>query len=205
MTSAAQPAATDRWDVRTIVGGGAALGVFTTVGVVVFAMVSRGMSSGITETVVQSLMLLAGAAVFAYAPAAMVRPRSVDGIAWAACLGLIGALAFTVLDTAILRPLGTYHWTWDQIGGGSGFWYIPVWWMGSAFLAWLGSVVYRTGQREGAAGAVAGAVKTIGFGLVAFAVLAATGIAPFHPAVAALGFTIGLVVHALIAAVLSRQ
>ena len=154
MTTAAEPMAVDRADVRTIVGGGVKLGILTAVGVVAFALLARAMS-GNTETLVLSLLVLAGGVVFGYLPALWTRPRSADGIAWCTLLGLLGAVAFTVLDVVLLRPLSVYHWTWDAIGGGSGFWYIPVWWMGSAFLAWLGGMVVayaaQGGRRAGPA------------------------------------------------------
>src|SRR3989337_2118250 len=122
MASAAQPLAGDRGDVRTIVGGGVRLGLATAAGVTVFALVSRALS-GPVEAVVQSLLILAGGAVFSYAPAYWVRPRGVDGIGHGALLGTLGSVAFTVVDTALLRPVNLYHWTWDAVGGGSGFWY----------------------------------------------------------------------------------
>jgi hypothetical protein len=147
----------------------------------------------------QAVLVIAGGAVFSYLPSAWVRPRGADAIAWASMLGLLGAAAFTVFDTALLRPLDLYHWTWDEIGGGSGFWYVPVWWMGSAFLAWLGGMITaRTG-----APLTAGA-QTAGLAVVLFAIIAATGIAPFHAAVAALALTIALVIHVPLASVLSR-
>ena len=198
MTAAATPVS-ERYDVRTIVGGGIQLGVLTTVGVVVFALLSRVLT-GTTEVIVQSLLVFAGGAVFAYLPSVRVRPRSADAIAWAAMLGLLGAVTFTVLDTAVLRPLDLYHWTWDEIGGGSGFWYIPVWWMGSAFLAWLGGMVAaRTGTPSTAG------IQTVALGVVLFAIMAAVGIGPFHAAVAALGFTIALILHVPVATVLARR
>ncbi|HET7039265.1 MAG TPA: hypothetical protein VFH97_05215, partial [Gemmatimonadales bacterium] len=121
MTAVAEPVV-DRADVRTVLTGGILLGVLTTIGVVAFALLSRALS-GATEDVVRAVLILAGGIAFSYLPAVWIRPRTVDGIAWAALVGLLGALAFTVLDTAILRPLNLYHWTWDAIGGGSGFWY----------------------------------------------------------------------------------
>ncbi|HXV87002.1 MAG TPA: hypothetical protein VD793_09895 [Gemmatimonadales bacterium] len=189
MTSAAEPAAVDRSDIRTIVGGGAQLGGITVVGVVVFALLSR-MMVGAVETVVQTALVTAGVAVFAYFPARRVRPTGVDGIGWTAMLGLMGSLFFTVVDTALLRPFKLYHWTWDQIGGGSGFWYVPVWWMGSATLAWLGGWVWARAAGQGM-GARAG--QTVGFGLVLLAIIVFTGILPFHAGTAALAVTLGLV------------
>ncbi|HEX9582527.1 MAG TPA: hypothetical protein VF970_15595 [Gemmatimonadales bacterium] len=189
MTSAAEPSVADRSDVRTIVGGGAKLGGVAVVGVVLFALLSR-VISGSVEVIVQSVLVLLGGVVFAYVPAFWVRPRGVDGIGWTAMLGLMGALFFTVVDTAVLRPLKLYHWTWDQIGGGSGFWYIPVWWMGSAFLAWLGGWVWA---RAGGANIAPRAGQTAGVGVVLFAIIVLTGILPFHAGTAALAVTLGLI------------
>jgi len=104
--------------------------------------------AGTTEIIVQSVLVLVGGAVFAYVPSMLLRPRDTDGIAWAAMIGLLGALVFTVIDTVLLRPMNLYHWTWDAIGGGSGFWYIPVWWMGAVFLAWLGAWVVAASSRH---------------------------------------------------------
>lgn len=197
--TAAVSATTEQYDVRTIVGGGMQLGIVTTIGVAVFALLSRALS-GTSETLVQSGLVLLGGIVFSYFPSVRVRPRSADAIAWASLLGLLGALTFTVLDTAILRPLDLYHWTWDEIGGGSGFWYIPVWWMGSAFLAWLGGMVSaRTGNPGGAA------PVTAGLAVLLFVIMTVVGIAPFHAAVAALAFTLGLILHVPLAAVLARR
>jgi hypothetical protein len=198
MTSTAESGAGERSDVRTIVTGGAKLGVATAVGVTAFALLSRIMT-GMVETVVQSALVFAGVAVFAYAPAAWVRPRGIDSIAWASLLSLLGSLFFTVVDTAVLRPVELYHWTWDQIGGGSGFWYIPVWWMGAAFLAWLGSWAWSRGG--GGSPFVRGG-QTVGVGIVLFAIIAATGILPFHAGTAALAATLGLVAMVPLAGVL---
>lgn len=198
MTAAAAPTS-EQYDVRTIVGGGLQLGVLTAVGVVVFALVSRGLS-GTVEVIVQVVLVLIGGIAFSYLPSLWVRPRSADAIAWAVMLGLLGAVAFTLVDTAILRPLDLYHWTWDAIGGGSGFWYIPVWWMGSAFLAWLGGMIAAKSGTPLASG-----VQSAGLAVLLFAILAATGIAPFHAATAALAFTVALVFHVPLAGMLARR
>jgi hypothetical protein len=195
MTSVAQPAAEPRSDVKTIVGGGIKLGVFTSVGVVVVVLLSHWLS-GRTEAIVQSVLILFGGAVFAYAPAQWVRPREVDSISWASLVGLLGSVVFTVVDTAILRPAHLYPWTWDAIGGGSGFWYIPVWWMGSC--------VYSL-RAPGGGTAIGTAVQTVGLSVLVFVILVATGLAPFHGAVAGLAFSVALVLHVPLAAVLRTR
>lgn len=193
MTSATTPSAAERYDVRTMLGGGAKLGLVTAAGVAVFALLSRALQ-GSLETLVQSVLVLAGGLVSSYAPAFWVRPRSLDAIAWAATLGLLGSVAFTVIDTAVLRPLDLYHWTWDAIGGGSGFWYIPVWWMGATFLAWLGAwIASREAREPGALGS--SAAKTLALALGFAVVLVVTGVAPFHAATVALAYALGLIAH----------
>lgn len=198
MTSPAQAAAAPQTDVRTIVGGGIKLGIATAAGVVVFALLSRALT-GQTEIIVQSLLVLVGGTVFAYAPSYWVRPRGVDAVAWAATLGLLGSVAFTVIDTAILRPANLYHWTWDAIGGGSGFWYIPVWWMGSCFLAWLGAWVHSMAASRGG-NLVNAATQTAGLSVLLLAAFTLSGLAPFHAAVAALAYTVALILYVPIAA-----
>lgn len=205
MTSATQTTSIDRADVRTIVGAGVRLGLVTTVGVVAFALVSRALS-GMAETMVQSVLVFAGGVVFAYLPSVWIRPRSADGIAWATMVGLLGALVFTVLDVAALRPASVYHWTWDAIGGGSGFWYIPVWWMGSAFLAWLGGIVVAYAARGGReSNPLLVGMLTAALGIILFAVLAAVTAAPFHASIAALAFAIALVLHVPLSAAMYRR
>jgi hypothetical protein len=203
MTSAAEAAGTVRSDVRTIVGGGVKLGAMTAVGVVAFALLSRALE-GAAETVAQSILIVAGGIVFSYFAAFTVRPRDVDSIAWASLVGLLGALTFTVIDTAVLRPFGVYHWTWDQIGGGSGFWYIPVWWMGSAFLAWLGAWGFSIAERSGRTSTSALVTQTLIISALLFALLGFV-IGPFSAAMMALCFTLALVIQLPLTSVLSRK
>jgi len=204
MTVALQPSA-DRSDVRGILLGGLQLGVLTTVGVVAFALLSRALA-GPVETVVQAVLIVLGGVACAYVPSLAVRPRTVDGIAWATLVGLLGALVFTVLDTAVLRPANLYHWTWDQIGGGSGFWYIPVWWMGSAVLAWLGAWIVAITARGGRdpMPLVVG-LLTAGLAVALFGLAVAVQVLPFHAAGMALTFALALVGHVALAAATARR
>jgi hypothetical protein len=201
MTAAVQPAtgtsATDRSDVRLIVLGGMRLGIVTSFGVAVFALLSRALA-GPVEVVIQAILVVLGGIVFSYVPSLGVRPRTVDGIAWATLVGLLGALVFAVIDTALLRPLHLYHWSWDAIGGGSGFWYIPVWWMGSAVLAWLGAWAVAAAARGGREAA------PLLIGLLTGG-LAIVRLLPFHAASMALAFAVGLVLHVAIVAITARR
>ncbi|MEJ2237930.1 MAG: hypothetical protein P8X82_06500 [Gemmatimonadales bacterium] len=202
MTSV-ESADVEQSDVRTIIIAGVKLGVMTALGVVVFSILSR-LLEGTLEMVVQSILIVVGGIVFSYFGAVTIRPRDVDSIAWASLIGLLGALVFTVIDTAALRPLGVYHWTWDQIGGGSGFWYIPVWWMGAAVLAWLGAWGFSRAEVAGRASAVVLSGQTVVISIVLFAVLGFI-LGPATAAMMALCFALALIVQLLFAAVIARK
>lgn len=207
MAFQAQPAPMSRYDVRTIVGGGVKLGVVTALGVTLFALVSRMMGPGTVETLVQLQLIIVGGMLVAYLPAYWVRPTEVDTIAWASLLGLLGALTFTVVDAGLLRPVGLYHWTWDEIGGGSGFWYIPVWWMGATVLAWLGAWI-STRALDGsdlAQSRVILAIQTLVMTELLFVVVVLVGLAPFHASVGGLAVALALVLHLPVAKALSRR
>lgn len=199
--------AMNRSDVRTILTGGVKLGVVTAGGVVAFALLSRALSPSAAETSIQLQVILAGGALAAFLPAWWVRPQDADAIAWSALVGLLGALTFTVIDTAVLRPVDLYHWTWDEIGGGSGFWYIPVWWMASAFMAWLGAWVYAasvTPTRPEPAVPILAAQTFVGAELLFF-LLVFAGVAPFHASVGGLAFGLTLAAQVPVAKALSRR
>jgi hypothetical protein len=190
-------------DSRLLVGGGIKLGLITVAGVAIFALLTRALS-GPAEVIAQALVVFAGGSVAAYLPAVLVRPRDIDGIGWTCLLAIIGFGAFTVVDTLLLRPLNLYHWTWDAIGGGSGWWYLPVWFMGSAFLAWLGGLVHSVrAAREGDLPLVRLAGQTVAIAGILFLVLAVT--VRFHGAIAALAFAVALVVQVPLAVAVSRR
>ena len=201
MTAATAPERVDRSDWQLIVWGGAKIGVATALGVAVFALLSRSLT-GTAETIVQAILILAGGALFAFLPAHWIRPRTADGIAWAAMTGLMGALWFAALDIAILRPLGIYRPSWDAIGGGSSYWYLPVWWMGSAVLAWLGGWIVAN-QARASGGPLMAAAQAEGLAIVLFGILV-IALGPFTSAMMALAYTLALVLLVPLSAVFGR-
>jgi hypothetical protein len=164
MSATAAPAASDRSDVRTVTVGGAVVGATTAVAVVLVVATSRLLAGSASVAGVEALVVLVAATLVAFVPGQRTAARSTEGIAGAAALGLVGTVVFSAIDIALLRPLKAYPWTWDAIGGGSTWWYLPVWWMLGTFLAWMGGVVTaRTGRGTGtllrvAAPSVAGTV-----------------------------------------------
>jgi len=146
MSATAAPATSDRSDFRTVTLGGAELGVATTVAVVAFLATSRlvPLTAGLRDGV-GALIVLAAGLVVAFLPAQWTAARSTEGIAGAAAMGLVATVVFSALDIVLLRPFKAYPWTWDAIGGGSTWWYLPVWWMLGTFVAWMGGIVTASG------------------------------------------------------------
>ena len=172
MSATAAPAASERSDFRTVTLGGAELGVATAVAVVAFLAASRlvPLTAGLRDGV-GALIVLAAGLVVAFLPAQWTAARSTEGIAGAAAMGLVATVVFSALDIVLLRPFKAYPWTWDAIGGGSTWWYLPVWWMLGTFLAWMGGIVTaasgETTLARRALPAVAGTIIVTAVGLLA--------------------------------------
>jgi len=197
MSATAAPAASDRSDFRTVTLGGAKLGVLTAVAVVLFLAVSRFVpATGGVRGGIEALIVLAAGVAASFLPAQWAAARQVEGIAGAAAMGLVGTVVFMAIDIVVLRPFNAYPWTWDAIGGGSTWWYLPIWWMLGTFLAWIGGIITARGGEatlpRRALPAVVGALV-----LVTVARLAGLGFAlPFETGVA---YTLVLAVLAVVA------
>src|SRR5213082_553348 len=139
--SATATAAQDRSDFRTVTVGGALVGLVTGVAVVLVVAASRNLAGDAVRGGVEALVLLAAAVVVAFFPAHWTAARGTEGIAGAAAVGWVGTVVFSAIDIVLLRPFTAYPWTWDAIGGGSTWWYLPIWWMLGTFLAWVGGIV----------------------------------------------------------------
>ena len=140
----------DRSDFLTVTLGGAGVGLVTGVAVVAFLAASRSVpETAGARGVVEALIVLAAGVLAAFLPATWTAPRGADGIAGAAAIGLVGTIVFSAIDIIVLRPFKAYPWTWDAIGGGSSWWYLPVWWMLGTFLAWMGGIVTAAATPRG--------------------------------------------------------
>ena len=199
MTTSAAPAATDRSDFRTVMIAGAKTGALIALAVVVFLVVSRVLGPGPARAAGQTLVVLAAATAAAFLPAFWAAPRTTEGVAGSAAIGLWGTIVFSVIDIALFRPLRAYPWTWDAVGGGSTWWYLPMWWMLGTYLAWLGGLVWAQRQTRGGGetsiGRIALPVVAGAVALAAVATLARLGIV--LPVAAGGGFAITLTVLAV--------
>jgi hypothetical protein len=147
-TSAAQPAS-DRSDFRTVIGAGAKSGGVTALAVVLFLVSTRALPPGAVRSFAQALIALATALAAAFLPARWAVPRTTEGVAGCAAIGLWGTIVFSAIDIALFRPLKAYPWTWDAIGGGATWWYLPMWWMLGTYLAWMGGLRWAAMHARG--------------------------------------------------------
>ncbi len=195
MSATAAPVAAERSDFRTVTVGGAKLGVATAVAVVAFLAASRLVPiTASLRGAVEALIVLGTGLAVAFLPARWTGARSTEGIAGAAAMGLVGTVVFSAMDIVLLRPFKAYPWTWDAIGGGSTWWYLPIWWMLGTFLAWVGGMVTARHAMFGGR-----AVVSVVFGPLAIVIVARlAGLGFALPLEAGVAYTIVLALLALV-------
>lgn len=189
----------DRSEFRYILASGTKLGLAVAAAVVVYLVVSRLVPFDLLRSVGQTLVVLAAAVVATFLPAQWAVARTTQGIASAAAIGLWGTVVFMIVDIVLLRPLSAYPWTWDAVGGGSTWWYLPIWWMLGTFVAWLGGLITAARVRRGGDPEIRGLALSPVFGGLGAAVGLALGGVMRAPVAAGLGFTVTVVVFALVA------
>jgi hypothetical protein len=124
--------------VPAIVAGSVKLGLLESIAVLLFSLASR-LLGGVVETIVCGIILVIGLAAVSMLPGLWTRPRTIEGIAGAAGIGLGATVVFLLVDVMLLQNIGTYTNRWYEIGGGSNWWYHPVWWMVGTFIPWMGA------------------------------------------------------------------
>jgi hypothetical protein len=195
-TSAA--ATTDRSDFRNVLVSGTKLGVVTGVGVVAYLVLTRLLPPGVPRDAMLSLLVLATGVLVSLLPGEWAGSRDTEGVAGAAAIGLWGSIAFMAIDITLLRPFKAYPWTWDAIGGGSTWWYLPIWWMLGTFLAWMGGML-TAGRHARGPTTLAGTAMPVVIGAVALtAVGKLAGLPVTLPVVVGAGYTVSLAVLALV-------
>ena len=156
----------DTTDVPSIVAGSIKLGLIEALLVLLFSLASRFLG-GVVETIVCAVILIVGLAVVTMAPGLWTRPRTIEGIAGAAGIGLGATGVFLLLDVMLLQNIGTYTNRWYEIGGGSNWWYHPVWWMVGTFLPWMGAwILANQSVRNGRPNAAGGLITALGLAVV---------------------------------------
>ena len=171
MTSAlAVEGAYDQTDLPNILRAGVKLGLLQCVLIAAFGFLQPRLE-GIAELVICGAILLIGIAATIVLPGQWTRARTIEGIAGAAGIGLAAAIVFLVVDVALFQPLHLYTNRWLEIGGGSNWWYHPVWWMVGTYLAWMGGWIQANqAAKSGSASPIALVLGTLILAAVCLAI-----------------------------------
>jgi hypothetical protein len=130
----------DQTDIPFIARASVKLAILQSVFILVIALASR-LLDGSLETVALAVLITAGVLATTILPGLWTRARSIEGIAGAAGIGLAATWIFLLVDVSLFQPFGLWTSRWREIGGGSNWWYHPVWWMVGTYLPWLGAWV----------------------------------------------------------------
>ncbi|PYP32628.1 MAG: hypothetical protein DMD47_03420 [Gemmatimonadetes bacterium] len=176
------------------------MGALTAAAVVLFLVVARFVpGTGGARRGMETLIVLAAGVLASFLPGRWAAARHAEGIAGAAAIGLWGTIVFMAFDIVLLRPFRAYPWTWDAIGGGSSWWYLPIWWMLGTFLAWMGGIVTATQAARGEATLTRTAGPAVVGAVLLVIVARLAGLQLALPVQTGAGFTIALAVLAVVA------
>lgn len=176
MTTAVQAqSGADQTHLRHILASSALLGAVQSVLVVAIAFATRTLA-GPVEVIGVGLLVAAAILVTAFFPGLRTRARSIEGIAGAAAIGLGATVVFLLVDVSLLQPLGVYTNRWLAVGGGSNWWYHPVFWMVGTFLPWMGAWILANRAARGAVSLAGAAGLALVLTLAAGAVAVLVGI-----------------------------
>jgi hypothetical protein len=208
MTSTAQTQGEhDVTHVPQIVQGSLKLGLLESILVLLFALTSRYLD-GVIELIVGAAILMVGLAAVSMLPGIWTRARTIEGIAGAAGIGLGAAGVFLLMDVILLQNIGTYTNRWYEIGGGSNWWYHPVWWMVGTFLPWMGAwILANQTEKDGPPSALNGLGVALGFTLVLAVAAVVLGLpgAGWTPGTFGVAFIPGLVLATVLSAIRKRR
>lgn len=159
-TAARLDSTSDATELPLVLRASVVLGVVQTVIVFLVSLVNRALE-GTADHALTGVLVAIGAAFTIFYPGLRTRPRTIEGIAGAAGIGLGATAAFLLLDVAILQPLHTYTNRWYEVGGGSNWWYHPVWWMVGTYLSWQGGWILANQTNKNGAPSLGGAIGLV--------------------------------------------
>ena len=197
----------DLTGVPAIVAGSVKLGLLEGIAVLLFSLASR-LLGGVVETIVCGFILIVGVAAVSMLPGLWTRPRTIEGIAGAAGIGLGATAVFLLVDVVLLQNIGTYTNRWYEIGGGSNWWYHPVWWMVGTFIPWMGAwLLANQNNRNGHPSAGQGLITALVLAVLIGAAATALGFPGAHWGLGTFGvaFLPGLVLATLISGIGKRR
>ena len=191
-------ATTDRSDFRNVLVSGTKVGVVTGIAVVAYLVLMRFLPVGVARDAILSVLVLAAGALVSLLPGEWAGSRNTEGVAGAAAIGLWGSIAFMAIDVLLLRPFKAFPWTWDAIGGGSTWWYLPIWWMLGTLLAWMGGMLTAGRMARGPTTLAATAMPVVIGAVVLAAVGKLAGLPVILPVLVGASYTVSLTVLALL-------
>ena len=197
----------DLTGVPAIVAGSVKLGLLEGIAVLLFSLASR-LLDGVVETIICGIILIVGVAAVSMLPGLWTRPRTIEGIAGAAGIGLGATAVFLLVDVVLLQNIGTYTNRWYEIGGGSNWWYHPVWWMVGTFIPWMGAwLLANQTNRNGRPSAGQGLITSVVLAALIGAAATALGFPGAHWGLGTFGvaFLPGLVLATLISGIGKRR
>ncbi len=171
-TAARLETPSDATEIPSVVRGAVQLGLIQAVCVFAVSLINRTLE-GTADHALTAVVVALGATATILLPGLRTRPRSIEGIAGAAGIGLGATITFLVLDVILLQPLHTYTNRWHEVGGGSNWWYHPVWWMVGTYLSWMGAWILANQTNKHGAPSIAGAIGLIALFTAGFGALAA--------------------------------
>ena len=155
MTAAVATSSADHTELPHVLRSGVQLGILQAVLIGAFGLLQPRLT-GSLELIGLGAILIVGIAATIALPGSWTNARTIEGIAGAAGIGLCAAVVYLLVDVAILQPIGVYTSRWLAIGGGSNWWYHPVWWMAGTYLPWMGAwVLANQAAKSGAPNPVA--------------------------------------------------
>lgn len=151
MSAAVHPhAGADHTDLPYVLRAAVKLGLLESAAVLVIGLVSQYLD-GILETALLALLVTIAVLAVSFLPGIWTRARTIEGIAGAAGIGLAATVVFLAVDVAFFQPFGLYTHRWRDIGGGSNWWYHPIFWMVGTYLPWLGGWILANQAAKGGA------------------------------------------------------
>jgi len=197
----------DQTDVPFIVRASVKLAILQSIFILVIALASRLLAGGL-ETVALAVLITAGVLATTILPGLWTRARSIEGIAGAAGIGLAATWIFLLVDVSLFQPFGLWTNRWREIGGGSNWWYHPVWWMVGTYLPWLGAwVLSNQAARNGTPSPVGLVVSSLALTLVCAVVAVVAGFpgAGWNLGTFGLAFLPGLTLATVVSALGARR
>lgn len=150
----------DNTQIALVLRGAITLAVVQAVFVVSVSVITKALG-GTVEHALTGVVVFVGAMITIFYPGTLTRPRTIDGIASAAGIGLAATWIFLLIDAFLLQTFHVYTNRWHQIGGGSFWWYLPVWWMVGTYLSWMGGWILANQTNKTGATSVPAAVALV--------------------------------------------